>query len=194
MPHMYALDVSAFQALNGWAGHWPILDQFAVFCASWLIFVMAAAGISRAAYLAIKKDPFGAVALSGIPRALVASGAAFYCNQLFAAFIWFRARPYVDIAAVHRLIADPVTPQSFPSGHASVAFAIAFTSLMVDPKFSKYLLSGAMFVALGRVFVGVHYPLDVLAGAAIGLLWALIARTVLRRMNDVGLIKRLFSL
>jgi undecaprenyl-diphosphatase len=81
----------------------------------------------------------------------------------------------------HPLVALP-TSHSFPSGHAATSFACAGS---LAPFVSRrgqivlYLLAAA--IAYSRVYVGVHYPLDVLAGAAIGLAVA----TALRRLPEV---------
>jgi undecaprenyl-diphosphatase len=58
---------------------------------------------------------------------------------------------------------------SFPSGHATVAFACATVLAWCVPRlaFPAFVLAGA--IAWSRVYVGVHWPLDVLGGAIIGL-------------------------
>ena len=61
---------------------------------------------------------------------------------------------------------------SFPSGHATAAFACATVIAWRAPRlaFPAFVLAGA--IAWSRVYVGVHWPLDVLGGAALGLLIA----------------------
>ena len=61
---------------------------------------------------------------------------------------------------------------SFPSGHATSAFACATVIAWQAPRlaFPSFLLAGA--IAWSRVYVGVHWPLDVLGGAALGILIA----------------------
>jgi undecaprenyl-diphosphatase len=72
----------------------------------------------------------------------------------------------------HPLVPEPGT-SSFPSGHAATSFACAATLAMYVSRRGAvvlYLLSAG--IAYSRVYVGVHYGLDVLAGAALGLLVA----------------------
>ncbi|HEY2218970.1 MAG TPA: phosphatase PAP2 family protein [Gaiellaceae bacterium] len=73
-----------------------------------------------------------------------------------------RARPHV-----HALVARPHT-HSFPSGHATTSFACATVLALLLPRLRIPFFLLAAAVAWSRVYVGVHYPLDVLAGAALG--------------------------
>ncbi len=101
--------------------------------------------------------------------ALLALGVA----QLLADWV-SRPRPYVAHAAdAHLFIARSADP-SFPSDHATAAFAIAVALLLRHRKAGILALGLAVLVSVGRVAVGTHYPTDVLAGAAIGALAALI--------------------
>jgi undecaprenyl-diphosphatase len=94
-----------------------------------------------------------------------------------------RGRP-VD----HPLVREPTT-YSFPSGHAATSFACAATLAPFAPRHAKPVLYAlAAAIAYSRVYVGVHYPLDVLGGAALGLLLAKALRrlpAVLRRSRRV---------
>jgi len=57
---------------------------------------------------------------------------------------------------------------SFPSEHASVFFAIAFATIFLDKKVGRALLFLAVLIALSRVVLGVHYPIDIIAGFLLG--------------------------
>ncbi len=59
---------------------------------------------------------------------------------------------------------------AFPSGHASTAFACATVLAWVSPRLAAPLFVLAALIAFSRVYVGVHWPLDVLGGAALGVL------------------------
>lgn len=82
-----------------------------------------------------------------------------------------RQRPY-EVDGVRRLIAPP-TGSSFPSGHATVAAAVmALLAEHARPPVAHLLRALAAYVPLSRVYVGVHYPTDVIGGAGLGLLLA----------------------
>lgn len=79
-----------------------------------------------------------------------------------------RIRPYLAISDLSRLVAAEKS-FSFPSGHASTAFAVAyvlFRELPFKYGFPILLLAGLM--AFSRMYVGVHYPTDVMIGMAVG--------------------------
>ena len=86
-------------------------------------------------------------------------------------------RPFEALPGVSTLI-DMPSGWSFPSGHTTMAFALATTVLLLHHKhrpkrevwFIVLLYVVAIFVGFSRVYVGVHYPLDVLAGAVLGIL------------------------
>jgi undecaprenyl-diphosphatase len=58
--------------------------------------------------------------------------------------------------------------RSFPSGHSQAAFTVATFFTLYYRRFALLLLGTAAMVAISRVFLGVHYPLDVLVGSSIG--------------------------
>jgi len=109
----------------------------------------------------------------------LASGAlALLLNRVLAAF-WDRERPYEAHAGVHVFGGRSRDP-SFPSDHASAAFGIAFGVFLFDRLAGAFLLAGATVIGVGRVLVGAHYPLDVVAGALIGVGCALVVGRLAR--------------
>jgi undecaprenyl-diphosphatase len=80
------------------------------------------------------------------------------------------------------LVAVPHSP-SFPSGHAASSFACATILCAVAPRAAPAFLLLAAAIAYSRLYVGVHWPLDVAAGAALGVLTALLLRAATRRRS-----------
>jgi undecaprenyl-diphosphatase len=77
-----------------------------------------------------------------------------------------RARPFVAHPQIHPLYV--VHSSSFPAGHAATAFAGATLLTYVAPRLWPLFVGLATAVSYSRVYVGVHYPTDVLVGASIG--------------------------
>ena len=89
------------------------------------------------------------------------------CSALLKQWIE-RDRPPVADPLPEPLVSTPST-YSFPSGHATVSFACATTLALAVPRLSVPLYTLATLISFSRVYVGVHFPLDVLAGAALGI-------------------------
>ncbi|MGZ8783443.1 MAG: phosphatase PAP2 family protein [Gaiellaceae bacterium] len=78
-----------------------------------------------------------------------------------------RDRPPFTRPVPEPLLESPST-YSFPSGHATVSFACATVLAVAAPRLRWALLGLAAAIAFSRVYVGVHYPFDVLGGAVLG--------------------------
>jgi undecaprenyl-diphosphatase len=70
---------------------------------------------------------------------------------------------------------------SFPSGHAATSFACATVLSVLAPRLAPAFVVLACAIAYSRVYVGVHYPFDVVAGAVLGVVVGLVAVALLRR-------------
>jgi undecaprenyl-diphosphatase len=95
-----------------------------------------------------------------------------------------RSRPNVPT-----LVPEPHS-HSFPSGHASSSFACAVVLASFAPRLRVWLYLLAAVIALSRLYVGVHYPLDVVAGAVWGVVVGLavlrVRRAIERRRSSSG--------
>lgn len=93
-----------------------------------------------------------------------------------------RPRPWLAIENFVNLVPEH-DPNSFPSGHTNAAFAFALAVCMSAPK--KWMQAAAVAMAavmgLSRLYVGVHFPSDVLAGAVIGSLCGLLGALAVKK-------------
>ena len=88
-----------------------------------------------------------------------------------AKYLFNRARPFIWDTEIAPLTKTP-SSSSFPSGHSATAAAGALTLSVLYPPFAPALVMAGALVILSRVYLGVHFPFDVLAGVAIGTLTA----------------------
>ena len=105
----------------------------------------------------------------GVAGSVWAAGAALVAlgiGQLIGGAIG-RARPYEAMNGVHLLV-DKTTDFSFPSDHATAAGAVAVGLLLTNRRWGIIAAALAVVMAFTRVYVGAHYPADVLAGLALG--------------------------
>lgn len=109
---------------------------------------------------------------SGAVLGTAAAGLALLINQPIAHTVE-RLRPYAAHPAHAHLLISPSQDPSFPSDHAAGAFALAFGVWLYDRTLGTALLIIGAVLAFARVYVGTHYPADVLAGALIGMALAL---------------------
>lgn len=89
-----------------------------------------------------------------------------------------RRRPRLDRIPVARIAARVPTSSSFPSGHSASAAAFAVGASLEMPELAVPLGALAGAVAFSRVYTGVHYPSDVVAGTALGVTVAAVGRVI----------------
>ncbi|AZO94272.1 phosphatase PAP2 family protein [Halocella sp. SP3-1] len=82
-----------------------------------------------------------------------------------------RQRPYVELGNIEILI-EPFESYSFPSGHTTASFSIALTLSFYLSFLFPIVILLALLVAISRVYLGVHYPSDVLVGIMIAFIFS----------------------
>jgi undecaprenyl-diphosphatase len=158
------MDYSLYKIINGLTGN-SAADPFVRLLAndlSALLVVLVA--LTFLAPWAIRRQE----RRSGAVLATASAGLSLLLNQPIAHLV-DRARPYLAHPShAHLLIARSHDP-SFPSDHATGAFALAFGIWLYDRTLGTILLALATILSFARVYVGTHYPADVVGGALIGM-------------------------
>jgi undecaprenyl-diphosphatase len=91
-----------------------------------------------------------------------------------------RPRPWELWPGVALTFGKAANP-AFPSGHTAVAFAAAYTLNRIYPGKMSWLYAVAGWVGITRIYTGVHYPTDVLAGAVVGIACAIVATALFNK-------------
>lgn len=159
------MDYIIFSKINGWIGRWEWFDHAWTFIGGdYFLYAFVLSVI----VLGVNKK-FRNHAYIALVSALIS-----YSMIVQALKHWiYRPRPF-EVLAIQQLIVDHERGNSFPSGHATIYFALAFA--FWGTKYFWPFVILAVIGALGRVVVGVHYPLDILTGAVIGSTVSLLLR------------------
>lgn len=159
-------DLVIFNFIYGATGHSKLLDFLGIFFADYVPYLLLACLL----FLYFKKDRgmvFLAIGSGLVARFIVKTGILFF---------WQRPRPYIELPWIQKLI--PMFSfdsfQSFPSGHALFFFAASTIVFLYHKKWGMGFLSASVLMGLARIFVGVHWPSDIVAGALLGIATALV--------------------
>jgi undecaprenyl-diphosphatase len=120
-----------------------------------------------------------------VPLTALAVGFALFAADLLSGAIKEavdRPRPPRADPGFDAAVAVPSSP-SFPSGHATTTFACAVAIAFLVPKWRWPALAVAATVGIARVYLGVHYGIDVLAGAALGTLVGVTVALAAKRVH-----------
>ena len=150
---MNNFDLLVFKAINGYSRKSKVLDLFAIFCAEYLGYIM----LVLLAVIAVKTRN---LALFLLP---VSAGlfSRFFINEAIYAF-YQRKRP-LEVLPISALIKKPYHP-GFPSGHSSFFFTVAFVLFLFSLPLALVFTVGMILVCVARIFCGVHWPTDIIAG------------------------------
>lgn len=114
----------------------------------------------------------------------VALFSSLFINNLIIKNVVARPRPYTAVKNLSILIPRP-SDYSFPSGHTASSFAAATVFFRNLPKkWGTLAIVLAGLIGFSRMYLGVHYPTDVLAGATIGVLLARMAEYIVKKECD----------
>ena len=165
-------DLSIFTFFNNLARHSIVLDYLGIFLAEYSQYVLGAILLVLLFYPQNKKEDNRSMVVLSLTAAIIAR----YVVKTGILFLYGRSRPYVVLNTAHKLIPTSIAEnfQSFPSGHAIFFFALAAVLYKFDKKLGNWFFGVATIMGIARVFVGVHWPSDIIGGAVLGIIvgWA----------------------
>ena len=177
---MEELNRSLFLAINASAEASLPMRELAIFFAQWMVFCVPL--LLAVLWIFGEQRQRRVVLLAGLSIAL-----ALACNLVIRE-LWFHPRPFMLGLGQNFLAHAPGA--SFPSDHASGLFAMAFALILASLRKTGLVMLGlALLVSWARVYLGVHFPFDILGGCLVGLLSAWLVRQVLAwRQLDLRLL------
>ncbi len=170
---MGGFNVMLFDKINGLAANHLVLNNFMIFVAKYGVFIIPVILI----FLLIRKDykNFLFVGLS-IAMALLVG---YITKDLF-----YHPRPFA-MGIGYDLVKDSNT-SSFPSNHTVAMFALATALLLINKRLVGAIsLVVAILVGISRVYIGVHFPLDILGGIVYGVALTLLFYLVFPKIYEM---------
>lgn len=175
-------DQNLFLWVNGLSGHFPVIDNIFSAVANDYFAIVFGCLIMMALWTGIRDSEKRRHMQKGI---MVASSSLGTCQGMVEIInnLWQRPRPFEELDV--NLLFYPPTDPSFPSNSASVLFGMAWGIFLYNRKAGSVLLALAAIMGFSRVYVGIHYPLDIVGGMVLGLLVALFFTVVYRLLNPL---------
>ena len=165
------LNNQLFFGLNNLSVHSQGFSKLVVFCAQDFAYVVAFLAVVFLVYFFITdKDWRGKKLIAwGIESATIV-GTVFlaWLVSFIIKTIAHAPRPFVVFPQVHPLLIE-TKYDSFPSGHATVLFALAMAIYLYNKRAGIFFFVCGIVVTLARVSAGIHFPVDIVAGAVIGI-------------------------
>lgn len=173
------MDYSLVKFINSFAGQKEWIDITGVFISDFLIFALPLI-IFAVYFFSKKRNKIGLIIVKIALGLILITGINIVIAQIIG-----RPRPFIGHREIYQLGKFLVGPEdfSFPSGHTTAAFVMAITVLLDWKRFGIILLILAILIGFGRIFIGVHYPSDVLAGIIVAICSVFLLEFALKRFK-----------
>src|SRR3989344_6653896 len=176
---MNFFDLAVFEWLNHFAGRNTLFDFSVIFFGSWLVWLFPFFVL-----WVLLRDPDARNTFSQFFIVLLApllSGAILGIIRL----MYNRPRPFEMIQMANQLL-QHAPGGSFPSGHATFSFTIAAAMYWWRPRGGMGFVIAATLISISRVIGGIHWPMDIIAGALIGIFAARATKNFSRKKPPLG--------
>lgn len=167
-------NTSLFFSIFNLNGRYPILDNLMVFATSDLIYILFLVVVILAIKGGIRERKSFLLILFAMPLAIL-------LIKLIHLFL-FEPRPFVAFH-LSPIVSESTDSASFPSRHATMAAVAAFAYTYYKSKWTILFLFIMLLIGISRVYVGVHYPLDIVGGFAVGATSLFLAKILLKQIK-----------
>lgn len=166
-------NVSLFFLVFGLNGQFWGIDNLMIFGAKYLIYLTILLVFVLGLKAGLREKKALLLIFLAIPIAILLIKAIHIFFYEPRPYVFFHFSPLIDNNA----------DASFPSRHASIASVVAFSYLYFKSKWAPVFLFLLTWVGVSRVYVGVHYPLDIVGGIIVGVVSLIIAKQVVNLLK-----------
>ncbi|MDP3729572.1 MAG: phosphatase PAP2 family protein [bacterium] len=166
-------DEQIFYAIQGLAGKSRLLDFLGVFFAEQSGYFLVIAVIALIFLMPQWKERLRFIFFT-LLSVIISRGILIELIRI----VYNRPRPFAALE-ITPLVNHAYTA-AFPSGHVALYFALAFSVLLINRRFGYGMIAVATLMGISRIFIGVHWPLDIVGGALVAFISFMIVKNIFK--------------
>jgi len=172
----FEMNIDLFRKINDLGKEYTYLNNFFIFMAEYMVFILAFIALI---FWFTRREENRMMIISATISFILAEMMGKIAGKLHS-----NNQPFAELSNVNKLI-EKAVDNSFPSDHSILFFAFCTTFFIYQKRWRYIWIMLALFVSISRIWVGVHYPADVIVGAIISIFSAFIASFIVSRLNVI---------
>jgi len=173
---LFEMNVDLFRTINDLGKEYTYLNNFFIFMAEYMVFVLAFIALI---FWFTRREENRMMIISATISFILAEMMGKIAGTLHS-----NNQPFAELSNVNKLI-EKAVDNSFPSDHTILFFAFCMTFFIYQKRWRYIWIMLALVVGISRIWVGVHYPADVIVGAIISIFSTFIASFIVSRLNII---------
>jgi undecaprenyl-diphosphatase len=173
---LFEMNVNLFRTINDLGKEYTYLNNFFIFMAEYMVFILAFIALI---FWFTRREENRMMIISATISFILAEMMGKIAGTLHS-----NNQPFAELSNVNKLI-EKAVDNSFPSDHTILFFAFCMTFFIYQKRWRYIWIMLALVVGISRIWVGVHYPADVIVGAIISIFSTFIASFIVSRLNII---------
>ncbi|MMZ45981.1 Undecaprenyl-diphosphatase BcrC [compost metagenome] len=177
-------NIDAFRLINDLGKQYPYLNPVIVFLAEYMLYFLC---LSIVVYWFTRTNKNRMMVIQAVIAFILAEILGKIAGQFHSHYQPFAVLPHVNQLIEHDI------DNSFPSDHTILFFSVCISFWLVRKKGEWLWLMLPFCVAISRIWVGVHYPIDVITGALLGVISALFVYWLVPKLSSIKQLLALYE-
>ncbi|MED4729104.1 undecaprenyl-diphosphatase [Aneurinibacillus migulanus] len=177
-------NIDAFRLINDLGKQYPYLNPVIVFLAEYMLYFLC---LSIVVYWFTRTNKNRMMVIQAVIAFILAEILGKMAGQFHSHYQPFAVLPHVNQLIEHDI------DNSFPSDHTILFFSVCISFWLVRKKGQWLWLMLPFCVAISRIWVGVHYPIDVITGALLGVISALFVYWLVPKLSSIKQLLALYE-